>query len=169
MVKLRKLDKRDVFYMLEWMHDSDTKKIFQTDFSKVSENDAIKFIKTSYNDENQHFAVVDDEDEYLGTISLKNINEINKNAEYAISMRKCARGKNISSEATQEILKYGFETLKLSRIYLCVSDSNQRAIRFYKKMGFRYEGCFRKHVFIGQEFHDLLWFSILSDEFVSKV
>lgn len=32
-----------------------------------------KFIENSFNEENKHFAIVNSSDEYLGTISLKNI------------------------------------------------------------------------------------------------
>ena len=42
----------------------------------------------------------DQDDEYLGTISLKNIDLKNKNAEYAISTRKKARGTGANQQAT---------------------------------------------------------------------
>lgn len=89
MIKIRKLEEKDIKFMLEWMHDYETLSIFQNDFLSVDENTAKQFINNSFSNVEQHFAIVDDDDdEYLGTISLKNINEKNKNAEYAISTRK---------------------------------------------------------------------------------
>ena len=88
MIVLRRLELKDIPYMLEWMHDTETKLIFQNDFLAVDEVKAENFILNSFNDDNKHFAIVDNSnDEYLGTISLKNIDNKNRNAEYAISTR----------------------------------------------------------------------------------
>lgn len=98
--------------------------------------------------------------EYLGTISLKNIDLKNKNAEYAISTRKKARGTGANQKATESLLKYGFDKLQLHRIYLNVLSSNKRAISFYKKCGFIYEGKFKDHLFIDDRYQDLEWYAI---------
>lgn len=166
MIKLRKLENKDVEFMLEWMHDPESKEIFQAPFSKMTAEDVLSFIASSFTGENQHFAVVDDKnDEYLGTISLKNIDLKNENAEYAISMRKKARGTGASKRATMLLLEYAFCTLSLSRVYLCVLDSNKRAGRFYEKCGFKHEGIFRKHIKTINGLHDLLWLGIMKDEY----
>lgn len=163
MIKIRKLEEKDIGFMLEWMHDHETLSIFQNNFLLVDENAAKKFINNSFSNVEQHFAIVDDnDDEYLGTISLKNINEKNKNAEYAISTRKKARGKGINALATDLILSYGFNELKLHKIYLNVLSTNKRAIGFYKKCGFVYEGTFQEHLYINDKYYDLEWYSIVN-------
>lgn len=91
MITLRKLQLKDVPLMLEWMHDEEAKHIFQNNFAEIDDVAAKKFVENSFREDQQHFAIVDDQDdEYLGTISLKNIDLKNKNAEYAISTRKKA-------------------------------------------------------------------------------
>ena len=91
----------------------------------------------SGNDENNaHFAIVDETDEYLGTISLKNIDNIKKNAEFGIAIREKVMGKGISSEAMKSIIAYAFEKLNITSIYWCVSSENTRAVRFYDKNGY---------------------------------
>ena len=42
---------------------------------------------------NIHMAITDDNDEYMGTVSLKNINYIDSFAEFAITVRRTAMGK----------------------------------------------------------------------------
>ena len=84
----------------------------------------------------------------------------NKNAEYAISTRKKARGTGANQKATESLLKYGFDKLQLHRIYLNVLSSNKRAISFYKKCGFIYEGKFKDHLFIDDRYQDLEWYAI---------
>ncbi len=84
--------------MLEWMHDEELQKCFQKKMGEVTMEEAIAFCTADNaeekieNGKSLHYAIVNEQDEYLGTISLKNINLINKNAEYAISMRRCAQG-----------------------------------------------------------------------------
>ena len=162
MIKLRKLEKKDIPFMLEWMHDIENEKIFQNDFYSMNEKKCEEFIKNSFTTDNQHFAIVNDlDDEYLGTISLKNINYKNMNAEYAISTRKKIRGTGCALSATKTIIKYGFDELRLNKIYLNVLTSNERAKCFYKKVGFQYEGTFKKHILINNKYEDLEWYGII--------
>lgn len=163
MVKLRKLEKMDIPYMLEWMHDTETTKIFKNNFIDIDEDKAKIFIQNSFNENNQHFAIVEDENEYLGTISLKNIDLKNKNAEYAISTRKKIWGTGINVIATKLILKYAFNELKLHKVYLNVLSNNVRAINFYKKIGFKHEGTFKEHLFINGEAVDLEWYGVINE------
>ena len=161
---LRKLEKKDAVLMLEWMSDQDITRIFSNNFSEYTLEMVQKFIKNSFDVENQSFAVVDENDEYQGTISLKNISEKDKNAEYAVVFRKKAHGTGISRQATCEILKYAFEELKLEKVYLNVLEDNLRARKFYEKVGFKQEGTFIKHKFIENKFQNLCWYRILREE-----
>ena len=136
-MELRKLEIKDAPLMLEWMHNKDVTLHMNRDFSKLTLSDCENFIKNSQIDEsNAHFAIVDEVDEYLGTISLKNIDKIKKNAEFGITIREKAMGKGISAKAMKAIIVYGFEKLELTSIYWCVSSENARAVRFYDKNNF---------------------------------
>lgn len=165
MVRLRQLNKKDAPFMIEWMHDEETKKYFQTDFASMTINDVENFVENSFNEESKNFAIVDEEyEEYLGTISLKNIDYKNRNAEYAISTRKKCRGTGINTEATKQLLNYAFNELYLNKVYLNVLSSNIRAISFYKKIGFKYEGTAKSHVLINNEYMDLEWYGIINEQ-----
>ena len=89
-----------------------------------------------FDGENQNFAFVNDEDEYLGTISLKHISHDNDKAEYAVVARKCAQGTGAAKKATEELLEYAFTELALHKVYLSVLEENIRAQKFYEKCGF---------------------------------
>lgn len=133
-MRLRKLEQKDAEYMLEWMHDADVVKWLQADFASKTIEDCEAFIKNSRNNEESlNLAIVDDEDEYMGTVSLKHIDRSEKTAEFAITIRKKAMGAGISKYGMEEILRIGLEELGLDAIYWCVSIENQRAIRFYNK------------------------------------
>ena len=167
-MKLRQLKIKDVDRMLTWMHSKESKDIFAKDFNKYTKEDVTNFVKTKNTKNNINYACVNDDDEYLGTVSLKNIDYDNKNAEYAISFMKEAQGTGAALFATKEILKQAFEELNLEKVYLDVLETNKRAISFYKKVGFIQEGTFRKHFIKNNEYINLLYFSILREEYYEK-
>lgn len=131
-MKLRKLRLSDADLMLEWMHDRSVVKDLHGDFMSKSLADCEKFIRNAQDDsQNLHLAIVDDQDQYMGTVSLKNIRK--ETAEFAITVRKAAIGKGYSRYGMDEILRMGLEKLGLQTIYWCVDPKNTRAIRFYEK------------------------------------
>lgn len=165
-IRLRELAEKDAPLMLEWMTDKDISKAFSFDADAVTLDTAQAFIKAAWSDRrSRHFAVVDADDTYLGTVSLKNIDETDKNAEYAISLRRCALGKGVAQAATRAVLGVAFDTLALERVYLYVETDNIRANKFYKKVGFIFEGTFRRHIVRHGAFKDINWYSALRDEY----
>jgi len=161
-MRLRILQEKDAPYMLEWMSDPELIKFFRFDAEKANSDNILAFINRSINDnQNKHFAVVDENDEYLGTISLKNIDYENKNAEYAISLRKKAIGKGFATSATKALLKIAFEELHLHKVYLNVLSENIRAIKFYEKFGFEYDGEFKEHLILNGNYKNIKWYSYM--------
>lgn len=166
MIHIRKLEEKDAPLMLEWMQDQELVQFLSKDFSHMELPDCIRFIQSSGEDgENIHRAICGEGDEYLGTVSLKQVDARNQNAEYAIALRRKALGTGASRAGTEEILKIAFEELGLNRVYLNVAEDNVRADRFYKKMNFRYEGTFKEHMFLKGEFRDLKWYGITRREY----
>ena len=165
-MRLRKLEYKDVDGMLSWMHDDSINCFFANDFNSYTKEDVKKFIDScNDSEENVHYACVDENDSYLGTVSLKNIDRKNKNAEYAISFCKVAQGTGSSKFATKEILRIAFEELGLEKVYLNVLTENARANSFYKKVGFIFEGEFKKHICVGGTLKDLNWYRMLKEEY----
>ena len=100
-------------------------------------DDCNRFIAQSLEDKkNLHMAIVDDTDEYMGTVSLKHVDLEEKTAEFAITVRAAAMGQGYSQYGMQQILTIGTEELGLDAIYWCVSVNNKRAVRFYDKCGY---------------------------------
>lgn len=129
---LRKLQLKDAPLMFEWMHDDFVVKALQTNFGEKTIEDCNQFILSSEDQtHNLHLAIVDDNDEYMGTVSLKNIE--NGSAEFAIIVRKSAMGKGFSNFGMAEIIKIGFDDIGLDNVYWCVSPENIRAVRFYDR------------------------------------
>ena len=162
-MRLRELQLKDAPLMLEWMHDPDVVKDLRRDFASRTLEDCLQFIQSSKNsEEDLHCAIVNDEDEYMGTVSLKHI--CNGSAEFGITVRSCAMGKGYSQYSMKKILEKGFLKLGLNEIYWCVAPQNTRALRFYEKSG--YAHCLVPDVdcnYTQEEKKAYIWFHVLSD------
>ncbi len=73
-------------------------------------------------------------------------------------------GHGYGKEATRLILEFGFKHLKLHRIELLVLDSNERARRMYRKLGFVEEGVQRETRLVDGEWHNVVLMGILEKE-----
>lgn len=137
-MRLRPLRPEDAPLMLEWMHDENVTYHLSGNFAAKQASDCIAFIAACADTaENWHLAIADEQDVYMGTVSLKHIDPEEKEAEFAISTRSCAMGKGISRAAMAEMLRLGFAERGLQRIYWCVAPENTRAVRFYDKNGYQ--------------------------------
>lgn len=165
-MNLRKLKLKDAPFMLEWMHDSDVVKYLKGNFKDKTIEDCKTFINNSIKDcNNIHMAIVSDSDEYMGTVSLKDIKKDEKCAEFGISIRKNAMGRGYSWFAMKAMLDYGFKKCGLDYIYWCVSNDNIRACKFYDKHHFsemKDVPCFAKNKY--SKLNSLKWYIVRHDD-----
>lgn len=164
---MRKLELKDVDFMYECLTDVSVTKYMKLQEKSITKENCKNFIKNSMTKENINFAITNCKDEWVGTVSLKNINYVDKCAEFAIISNPKIHGSGLNFDATKEILRYRFYDLQLNRVYLNVLKDNLRANHFYEKVGFVYEGCFRKAICINSSYFDLNWYSILKNEFLN--
>lgn len=160
---LRKLQLGDASKMLEWMHDENVVRDLHTDFQKMTIDDCKRFImESNRNSQDLHYAIVNAEGIYVGTVSLKNIDLKEKSAEFAIVISPIVMGKGYAKEAMDEIIKIGFKKYGLERIFWCVSKENKRAIRFYEKHGYEKSACPLKAPknYSKQQIDSYIWFEI---------
>lgn len=169
-MRIRNLELKDATLMLEWMHDEKVVEYLQGKFRKKTIDDCKSFIVASENKKNNiHLAIVNDEDEYMGTVSLKNIDRINASAEFAITVRRCAMGRGYSWYGMEEIIDMAFNELGLESVYWCVSRKNKRAVRFYDKHNFHENIDISPSIL--QRYNktgDLKWYSTLKGDMVDE-
>ncbi|HNP99350.1 MAG TPA: GNAT family protein [Bacteroidia bacterium] len=106
--------------------------------------------------------------ELVGMTYLKNINQLHRQAEFAILLDEANRGKGYGKEACMQTLNFAFMELGLHRVYLKVRKDNTAAIKVYTKCGFTQEGILRDDLYKQGEFRDVLIMSVLSYEFPQK-
>ncbi|HOP12091.1 MAG TPA: GNAT family protein [Oscillospiraceae bacterium] len=105
-------------------------------------------------------------DALIGSISLHNIDHLNRNAYIGIFIGgEENRGKGYGAEAIRLILNYGFKTMNLHSINLTVHADNHAGIKCYKKVGFKEVGRLPEVFFINGKYVDKIYMSILESEF----
>ncbi|NED98789.1 GNAT family N-acetyltransferase [Phytoactinopolyspora halotolerans] len=102
--------------------------------------------------------------EYLGELSLNEIDGDNESAGFRIALNSEHLGRGLGPEATRLILKYAFDAIGLHRVRLEVFSFNERAIRSYEKCGFVREGRMRDALLWDGERYDTLIMGMLRDE-----
>jgi diamine N-acetyltransferase len=106
----------------------------------------------------------------IGDANLHMIRRTHLRANFGIMIgEKDCWGKGYGTEATRLMLDYAFNAMGLHTVLLSVVDFNERAIRAYRRAGFREMGRWRESYRVGGAVHDIVWMEALATEFQSPV
>jgi [ribosomal protein S5]-alanine N-acetyltransferase len=106
-------------------------------------------------------------DQVIGHIEFyKTVNYLD---EYELSYQLYAveeRGKGVTSEAVNLLVRYLFETKRVNRIRLVIHPGNAASRRVAEKCGFRHEGTARGAWYNRGRHHDVEIYAILHDDVI---
>jgi RimJ/RimL family protein N-acetyltransferase len=100
---------------------------------------------------------------FMGAIGIGN-DQGHKRAEIGYWLGKPHWGQGYMSEAARRVIQFGFEDLKLNRIYAAYFTRNPASRRVMEKAGMTYEGTMRQNVLKWGEFVDIGFCAILREE-----
>jgi len=116
--------------------------------------------------ENIMFGIENKEDKLIGVCGLTWIDWKNRNAEVSIYIgAKEWQGKGAATDSLKTLIKYGFETLNLHRIYAIIFGFNKPSVKLFEKCGFKFESKRREAHYIEGKYQDELVYSILKKEY----
>lgn len=95
---------------------------------------------------------------------LVSIDKQASHAELYIMVNPNLHGQGWGKKSTKWLLFYGFEYLKLNKVYLFTDGANVSGYRLYESIGMVYEGTMRQHKLKNGELKDRRIYSILSEE-----
>ncbi|AMO85818.1 Putative ribosomal N-acetyltransferase YdaF [Solibacillus isronensis B3W22] len=111
------------------------------------------------------FAIINKETKLLiGLINL-NLSISYQRGELAYWIGKEYWGNGYGTEAAKALLEYGFNQLKLNKIFAASFTSNTGSWKVMEKIGLKYEGTLKQHVSRFGQFYDLTYYGLLKDEF----
>jgi [ribosomal protein S5]-alanine N-acetyltransferase len=98
----------------------------------------------------------------IGAVGLS-LSAANAHAELGYWIGKPYWGKGYASEAAQAVIKFGFETLTLHRIYATCLGRNPASGRVLQKLGMIHEGSQKQHVYHWGQFEDLELYGLFKE------
>jgi ribosomal-protein-alanine N-acetyltransferase len=104
--------------------------------------------------------------ELCGAVGL-NIANTHKRAELGYWIGVPFWGKGYATEAANAAVAFGFETLRLHRIYAHHFAGNTASRRVLEKIGMLHEGRFRQHIRKWDQFIDIENYGLLAEKFRS--
>ncbi len=105
--------------------------------------------------------------ELLGAVSLMDISRAHDRAEIGYWIGKPHWNQGFCTEAAAALVAWGFESLRLHRIFGRYLRRNAASGRVLAKIGMREEGCLREHVKKWKALEDLVLCGILRSEWAS--
>ena len=156
----------DVEKFTEWLNDFETTDYTGRSGILTTLDGERKYLEENSNPEATFVIVTLEDNKMIGTVSLEDINWINRTATLGIFIGdKEFRSKGYGTEAIRLILEYGFKYMNLYNIKLDLMEFNERALKCYQKCGFKEYGRRRKCKFVNGKYYDSISMDILADEF----
>ena len=173
-VRLRSAERSDLEKFVEWINDPEVTAGL-TLFLPMSSVDEDKWFETvMQKPQEEKPLVIDmkDGDDWrlIGNSSFFDLDWVARAAEVGIMIgEKTVWDQGYGTEVMTLLLRHGFATLNLNRIYLRVYAENKRAIRTYEKAGFVHEGRMRQAVYKHGAYSDVLFMSVLREEWDARI
>lgn len=167
---LRPVKRSDVSYFLKWFNDPEVTQYLELylPMTEMSEEKFIEELGTTRARSDIILvieAIEGTSSKPIGNCGLHEINSKDHKAVFGIVIgEKDYWSKTYGTEAARLMINYGFQQLNLHRISSSAFSFNERSIEFHKKVGFREEGRLREAIFKNGQYHDLMLFGILGEE-----
>jgi len=123
----------------------------------------------SLSDSNHIMFAIEDSEKLIGCCGLTYIDWKNGKSEISIYLGyKNWQESKKAEEVIDILLKYGFNELRLNRIYSIIFEFNDLFMNLCKRCNFKYEGEMRKSLFYDGKYWDEHIYGILADEYRGK-
>jgi len=167
LVRIRGMEKPDLDNIMQWINNPEVTRYllaFTVPMSRAMEEKWLEQA-TVHTASDKFFALETLAGEYLGGCGFHRIDAVNRHAEIGIAIGKASYlGKGYGADAINVLLRLGFYSLNLNKIYLRVFSGNVRAIRCYEKCGFKEVGRQKQHRFVSGEWQDDVLMEVLRSE-----
>ncbi len=164
MNSLRDLSIEDLELLVRWRNEPEVGR-YLANRLKTIEEAKTWFEKLRGNPKVWLKAIICD-DTVIGYATVESIDEKNRKCELALVIGENDYwGRGIGNFVLKEMLEYAFKTLRMHRVWAAVAEGNERSERLVKSAGFIKEGVMRETLIMNGRFTDLLFFSILENEY----
>ncbi len=147
---------------------SDSEVVRYMEWGPNTEKETRDFIRramASYGEKPRHdyqFAVVlKEEDRLIGACGLHVSNPDHQEAWIGYCFNRHHWGKGYATQVARRLLTFGFDELRLHRIFATCDPQNKGSVRVLEKVGMRREGRLREHKWVKGIWRDSFLYAIL--------
>lgn len=153
------------------LHNEDETLLYLSDIEHISEPQQERWFESvSLSATARRYVVKENvSGDYVGIFRADKLDWKNQSVCVGLDIISSKRGNRYSYEIYNHFFDYFFRQCGLKRIYLATLESNEIAQKIYTKLGFETEGRSRAGLFREGRFQDLIWMSILADEYQSDL
>lgn len=168
-IRLRADERNDLPKFVEWLNDPEVRCFLGMNLpisQAAEENWFENMLKRPPEEHSLGIEIKDGEGwELIGNCGIFDINWRTRSAEVGLFIgNKTCWNKGYGTEVMRLLLRHGFDTLNLNRIFLRVDAENLGGIRAYEKAGFIHEARLRQADFRNGMYRDDLIMSVLHSE-----
>ncbi len=169
-VYLSPMNIEDIEQYVKWMNDFQVTDGLGTSHlitSLISEKEWIE--KASSPDQIQFSIILKEKDRLIGNCGFPQVNHIKKIGEVGLFIGdEEYRNKGYGTEALKLLIAFGFDYLTLNNIMLRVASFNDRAIKSYKKVGFKEFGRRTNSFPLKGKLHDDIYMEYIKEDYYKK-
>ena len=166
-ITLRNLLKKDLPALRRWRNDPATNRYLANRIK--TKQDSEMWYRRIKSDSHNFLKGIQYNGRLIGYCVVEDIDRVNRKCEVGIIIGEPeCRGKGIGTVVINQVLQYCFLELKLHRVLAVIARSNKPSEQLFIKLGFTHEGTLRDATVIGEEYMDLLCYSILESEYQEK-
>jgi len=165
-ITLRPIQEEDYPLLVKWGRDPELERLLEGDYPRSLPDVPAWHQKVLSDRHRQLWGIELVQVGLIGDMELDHIAWRSGDAELRIRIGE--RGywdRGYGTEAVRLLLAHAFGNLRLRRVYLRVFSFNERAIRCYRKAGFRREGAIVRRAETGER-REVYLMRILRDEFL---
>ena len=167
-LRIRTVENGDLEKMRVLRNDSSTWTMLECIDFLDAEAQRQWFEKVRLASDRRYYILCDDQNDFIGIVRTDQIDRVNRSIRIGVDIVPELRGQGFGGKAFTLLKKFCFDYLNMHRVWLAVIETNEVAIKLYKKQGFKEEGCYRSAIFRDGKYRDYIIMSILEAEYQRK-
>lgn len=161
----------DLDAIMTWINDPEVVATIANIRSPVSRAEEEAWLRRTLESPNDRLYSIEDgaTGAYVGQGGIHGIYWPARNGRLALIVKKEFQGRGYGKSASRELLKKGFDELKLHKLWCIVREDNPKTVTLYRdRIGFRQEGRLLDEYAIGGRYHTMLRLAMLEDEYRAR-
>jgi UDP-4-amino-4,6-dideoxy-N-acetyl-beta-L-altrosamine N-acetyltransferase len=161
-VFLRPLQRRDGDRVLAWRNSPEVAAYMYSDH-KITADEHALWLRRALSMQDRRFWIIALDDAPVGLVNLANIDEAAKKCDWAYYLGDpSTRGRGVGAQVEYIVLQHVFGEMGLNKLWCEVLIENEAVWRLHESFGFVREALFRRHVFKGGVFRDVVGLGLLA-------